>query len=923
MFIFVLEVELESKRIAKFYFSIVKEEYNFFYKKQSYYCFILEDLQKYLYHIRQINPFHIIVKENEEIVKISKDISYILYQGYKKFDIEIDYQYIDIDYKSLSIKDIYNKKNIKNGNDLNHKLGLYVELTKEEFDEFEFFESPQRKKFFKFIKNNLKYFNSFGICGPYGTGKTISLLRMSIQSNLNNYFYINLSTVFKVHNNTLKSIIKYEMVKFFGKNIIENENEIFNKEKGIQYKDFFNILNDLKKPESIFQFLKKFINLIKNDKNGPFYIIIDQYNSKYDIDKKNIIELIKNSDKKIKIIICSSMDNDIVKYDLCNCLDEKKLESEFNNDFILYFYVGCLMKVNNIETLLKDFNDEFVTYLNNFGNLYNYYYKMLKYKDEPGYLKFFEDKEVENIKDNLNKFYQIKKYDMELSKYNDIINIVNKINRKKIYFYYELKEEIMKFPLKYLELKREKIELDDLELYGIVSGDYKIIKFFSDLEKNKNIQMDKLKKLKMNFKNYIKLFNKDEYCKNYISVISEKKRKKIKCIKKNYNLKIDIFYLDFLFPLIEDIFSSIIYNIFSNQSIFFNSILPFQAQDGIIEYIINENVKNKKSFLGYSVSDFIVVENFVPNSFFIQDYTPRKLDTLKIYIKNIGKLKKKQNLPKRNIYLMQRQYTGKYYDCGLLIHEQDFDYKILLCQVSKRKINTQRFYREEHQIIFNRVKTKLESEFNINIKEGYFSYIFIYEEKDDITIKFCDKNNLRYFLFSINEKEFKNLDNIILNDKAFITNDFPFHNSFTILPKTYFKLKNGKFINLDYIQKIQKSLLFSRISNQIQEKLACLFLPKKILPENEKNEFFIYGNFNEIFEVNASYCRFLNNDDLYFYYPKKRKEEKNEIIENENKKKEEDKINEDEWEKIEFLNNSRLSHEKYTLICAKYKIISP
>ena len=154
MFIFVLEVELESKRIAKFYFSIVKEEYNFFYKNQSYYCFILEDLQKYLYHIRQINPFHIIVKENEEIIKISKDISSILDQGYKKFEIEVDYQYIDIDYKSFSVKDIYNKKNIKKGSDLNHKLGLYVELTKEEFDKFEFFETPQRKKFFKFIKKN-------------------------------------------------------------------------------------------------------------------------------------------------------------------------------------------------------------------------------------------------------------------------------------------------------------------------------------------------------------------------------------------------------------------------------------------------------------------------------------------------------------------------------------------------------------------------------------------------------------------------------------------------------------------------------------------------------------------------------------------------------------------------------------------------
>jgi len=926
MFIFILELEFKSKRIAKFSFSIVKEEYNFIYNSQSYYCFILEDLQKYLDYIHEINSFHFIVKENGEIVKISNQINSFLFQGYKKFEIEIDYQYIDIDYKSFSIKDIYNKKNIKKGIDLNHKLGLYVELSKEEFDNFEFFETPQREKFFKFINKNLKNLNFFGICGPYGTGKTISLLRMTIQSNLNKYFYINLSTVFKVHNITLKNIMKYEMVKFFGKNIIEKENEIFNEEKDIKYKDFINLLNELKEPKSIFEFLKKFIKLIKTDKNElPFYIIIDQYSSKYDIDKKNIINLIKNSDEKIKIIICSTMDNDIVKYDLCNCLDEKILSSEFNNDFILYFYVGSLIKINNNEILrLQDYDEEFVTYLNNFGNLYIYYYKMKKYKDEPRYLKMFEEIEVENIKDNLNKFYQNNNnYNV---KYNDMIRILNVINRKNIYFYDELKVEMFKFPLKYLEIKREKIELDDLELYGIASGDYKILKFFSDLEKNKSAQLDKLENLKNKFKNYIKLFNKDEYCKNYISEISEKKRKKIKYIKKNYNLKIDIFYLDFFFPLIEDIFSNIIYNKLIRTNIL-NSILTSQDQGGIIEYIINENTKHKKTFIVYNVYDFRTVENFVPNSFFIQNYTSRKLDTLKIYIKskNIRISQKKQNLSQRNIYLMQRQFSGKYYDCGLLIYEQDFNYKLLLCQVSKRKIASQRYYREEHQIIFNRVKSKLENEFNITISKGYFSYILIYEEKDDATIEFCEKNNIRYFLFSINEKKFKNLDNIIindiLNDKAFITNDFPFHNSFTILPKKYFELKNGKFINLDYIEKIQKSLSFSKISNKIQEKLSEIFLPKHKLGENnEKNEFFIYGNFNEIFDVNASYCRFLNNDDLFFYCPKKRKEENKEKYES---KKEEEKINEVEWEKIEFLDGSRLSQEKYTLICSKYKIKNP
>ena len=69
--------------------------------------------------------------------------------------------------------------------------------------------------------------------------------------------------------------------------------------------------------------------------------------------------------------------------------------------------------------------------------------------------------------------------------------------------------------------------------------------------------MEELIMLKKDFKDYIKLFNKDEYCNTYISKISEKKKKKIKYIKKNYNLKIDILYLDFLFPLMEDIYIQI------------------------------------------------------------------------------------------------------------------------------------------------------------------------------------------------------------------------------------------------------------------------------------------------------------------------------------------------------------------------------
>ena len=970
MFLLYFDVELLNGKIIKDSFSIVKEEYNFVYKENSYYCFIFDDLENFMEYISELHPFHFIIKKEGQ-KKIIKNKHLFFAKSEKSFEIEIDYQYKDIDYSLFSIKDIYNKKYINKGTDLNHKLGLYVELSEKEFSEFKFFDTPEREKFFKIIKQKLQYFDSFGICGPYGTGKTISLLRMAVQSSLLNYFYINISTAFKVHINILIDILKYEMIKFFGENIFvkkdklsnsninnlnyvnnlnnaNNANNTNNKNtrnmsveniannNETKYKDFIDLLNNLKDSSGIFEFLKKFITLIKNDNNKlTYYIILDQYNSKFDIDKKGITDLVKNSSRKIKIIVCSSMNDDNVKYDLCNCLDKQLFQQESNlsNNFLFYIYVGSLIKVNNIKKLIEEFKGEFDIYLNNFGYLYIYYYQLKQIKDEPNSLKNFQEKEIERIKEDLNKFYvknKKNKLDFLSSEYIDIIKILNIINKKNIYFYDELKDEILNLPLKYLEIKREKIDLDDLEFYGIVSNDIKIKKFFSDLEKNKNEQLMELKRLKDDFRTYIKLFNKDEYCNTYISKISEKKKKKIKYIKTNHNLKIDIFYLDFLFPLMEDVFSNINYNILITTAKYINNNVSPQIQGGIIEYIINENTKNKKIFLGYSVFDFRTIENFVPNSFFIQDYTSRKIDSFKIYVenKNIEISGKKKDLSAANIYLMQRPFTGKYYDCGLLIYDKNSGYKLLLCQVSKKRIASQRYYREEHQIIFNRVKSKLESEYNIFIKEGYFTYILIDEERDETTIEFCKNNNLNYFLFSINKLEFINLDTTIFNDKTFITKDFPFHNSFTILPKKYFILKKGSFENLDYIEKIQKSLSFQKISDNIQKKLAKIFPPKHELAENDKNVFFIFGNFSEIFEVNYSYCRWLKNDDLYFYCPKKKKKIINHNIikyskielGEENKDKEEEKEEEEEWETIKFKNGSKLSDKKFTLICSKYKI---
>ena len=163
-----------------------------------------------------------------------------------------------------------------------------------------------------------------------------------------------------------------------------------------------------------------------------------------------------------------------------------------------------------------------------------------------------------------------------------------------------------------------------------------------------------------------------------------------------------------------------------------------QTQDGFLEYLLNSYVKHNKTFLYYQVENFEIIDNFVPNDFFIQNYSSRKTDTLKTFVENKNRIKiNKKSLPKKNIYFQQRQFIGKYYDCAILIYEKQSNYKILLLQVSKKKIAQQKFYRDEHQIIFNRVKNKIEKEYDVVIIEGHFSYILNEEEQDQDTIEFC------------------------------------------------------------------------------------------------------------------------------------------------------------------------------------------
>ena len=198
----------------------------------------------------------------------------------------------------------------------------------------------------------------------------------------------------------------------------------------------------------------------------------------------------------------------------------------------------------------------------------------------------------------------------------------------------------------------------------------------------------------------------------------------------------------------------------------------------------------------------------------------------------------------------------------------------------------------------NRVKSKLEKEYDINIKEGHFSYILNYEEQDEKTIDFCKKNNLNYYLFSTSELSFKDLEDIELNDKTLITKEFPFHSSFSILPEEIFQTKRGELMNYDYIQKIQNQLKCENIEEDLNDLLKENYKPTYNLSENDENIFAIFGHFDHIFKINSSFCLWYDNKDLSYYNYKEN----------------------DELYPSNIKYSKKLSKKQYTLICSKYKI---
>ena len=263
--------------------------------------------------------------------------------------------------------------------------------------------------------------------------------------------------------------------------------------------------------------------------------------------------------------------------------------------------------------------------------------------------------------------------------FRDIIDIIYFINEKKIFFYEDLENLILKLPLKFLEIKRQEIDIFELKNYAFNSQNM-------DLQKKiEKLTYEKIEKA------YIISQVKTSFFKSEDIILKKFKRKLnyIDFINSIKSSKIYIYFIDYLFPYVQDILTSIIYNETMKLGQLFFTNLDRQSQDGFLFYFIIEYIKDKKHFFEYNIDSFESIETLVENSYFIQNHSSRKLEseTKRIYkeknIDNIEINQTKSKLPKNVSLITQRQFIGKYYDCAFLFpftkNKNDKKFKIAAC----------------------------------------------------------------------------------------------------------------------------------------------------------------------------------------------------------------------------------------------------
>lgn len=213
--------------------------------------------------------------------------------------------------------------------------------------EFEFYMPLIRANFIAEIIIGLKDNNQLFITGIHGIGKSLTLFMLKFFYFPNIYVYLNLDIIKTKKSDEWKKIVKYEFAYIFES--VEDFTTFFN--------DNF-IKNSIDYLLIIYTILSKLNNM---KFNKQFYIIIDQYKKEKDINNSlgKIKEIIMQN-KNMKLIVCSSIDDDSLREELIQRIVNETSEMKdylYIRKNLCYIYSNENEKKNKpLESILNLFN---------------------------------------------------------------------------------------------------------------------------------------------------------------------------------------------------------------------------------------------------------------------------------------------------------------------------------------------------------------------------------------------------------------------------------------------------------------------------------------------------------------------------------------------------------------------------------------
>ena len=655
--------------------------------------------------------YNIIISDNGIEYYMTNDLKKIYASKYIKYIISL----INLeDYKKSS--SYINESESLGLKDLSLNYEYYLDNTQFVNNDKIFFSiTEQRKEFFEFLNNKLLEQQYLPICGLEGIGKTASILAYLKYTN-KTYFYFNIKTINKLLESNeiekLREILMKEMYHF-----IAFENAKY-------YYDYLDkLLND--KISSIDLFKSIFQEI--NEKTE--IIVLDQYKTKYDIDYFKLGSIL-NTNYNCKLIIMSSINEDDVRESILSSI---KWALKINNKKpkLDYYYIISLVHVNEDDIIFLEEDQK--NLLNEFGNLYYYYYKIKKTASK---LKHnlsisFKEEIMKEMNIKIREFYyNSENYEL----FQIFITLI--LNDEQEHEFKECINLICKIPLRYFIFKCEN----------------KNIIHFSELKEDDKISF-----------NSAFIYVREYFLQYYKSIFLNKESKNLNKNNEKNQESIDL----------EKYFGYFLWAYRNIVKINNTNIVKYENVNSIID-MKDEFIKS--------------LENKI-----------------------------KQLKDGESILIFQKDQNAKMFDIGIFENKKK-KYNLYLFQVTSKKNSEERITLTGLNDNVNYLNGYFYSKFKINFGDNYFCYIFNYNDPDNATIEYCQKNNIDYFCFD--------LQNLFL------------YGDLILKPLKYYlpALKTDQFSKNDRIIYIEK-IKFSDCKTEFEKNLKHteLFLRKKRELMRKKN----------------------------------------------------------------------------------------